>query len=99
MRALSAGVDHVWFGSQAFSEAKAFHPNLAVWNTASVTTMCWVCAAFSGGAPPQARRARPVFDAARPVVRGGTADVLCAQTFKYSLAQISACMQNYRKKR
>jgi hypothetical protein len=43
--------------------------------------------------------ARPVFDAARPVVRGGTADVLCAQTFKYSLAQISACMQNYWKKR
>ncbi len=59
VRAFSAGVDRVWFGSQAFSQASAFNQNLAVWNTASVTTMCWVCAAFSGGAP-RVGRARPV---------------------------------------
>jgi surface protein len=52
VRAFSAGVDRVWFGLQAFSGASAFNQNLAVWNTASVTTMCWVCAAFSGGAQP-----------------------------------------------
>ncbi len=65
------------FGSQAFGSATAFNANIGAWNTASVTKLNYVCAAFGpGGVPPRAPQdgARPVFDAARPVVRGGTAD-------------------------
>jgi surface protein len=65
----------VWLGSQAFSSASAFNANIGAWNTASVTNLRDVCAAFGpGGAPPPAGRARRVVDAARAVVRGGTAD-------------------------
>ncbi len=51
----SVGVDCVWLGSQAFKEADAFKANIGAWNTASVTTLSEVCAAFSapGGAPPR----------------------------------------------
>ncbi len=79
MRAFSVGVDRGWLGSQAFYKASAFNANIGAWNTASIiTSLSGVCAALSGpgGAPPQAGRARWVVDAARAVVRGGTADVL-----------------------
>jgi hypothetical protein len=75
VRALSAIVDRVWLAAQAFLGASAFNANIGAWNTARVTTLQSVCAA-SGRA---ARRmqpgcARPGFDAAWPVVRGGNAE-------------------------
>ena len=53
---LPAGVDRGWLGAQAFYAASAFNANIGAWNTASVSTMAYVCAAFSarGGAPPRA---------------------------------------------
>jgi surface protein len=36
----------VWFGSQIFNYAIAFKANIGAWNTASVTSMTNVCAAF-----------------------------------------------------
>ena len=53
---LPAGVDRGWLGAQAFSSAKAFNANIGAWNTASVSNMASVCAAFParGGAPPRA---------------------------------------------
>ena len=44
------------FGAQAFTSASAFNANIGAWNTAAVTTLYAVCAAFSarGGAPPRA---------------------------------------------
>ena len=42
-------------GSQAFQSASAFNANIGAWNTARVTTLESVCAAFGpGGAPPRA---------------------------------------------
>ncbi len=38
-RALSDGVDRVWFGSQAFTWAFAFNADIGAWNTASVTKL------------------------------------------------------------
>jgi hypothetical protein len=73
MRACSVGVDRGWLGSQAFYQASAFNANIGAWNTASVSNMQSVCAAFSA-APARHRSARRVVDAARAVVRGGTAD-------------------------
>ncbi len=87
VRACSVGVDRMWLGSQAFNMASAFNANIGAWNSAAVTSMAYVCAAF-GRAGPAARhrkrpgRARPVSHAARAVVRGGTADAharVCAQ--------------------
>ncbi len=76
-------MDRVRLGSQAFLYSKAFNANIGAWNTARVTDLGQVCAAFGlalgmrrsrpGGAH-SGGRARPGFDAARPVVRGGTAD-------------------------
>ena len=49
------GVDRGWLGAQAFQSASAFNANIGAWNTAAVTTLQWVCAAFGpGGAPPRA---------------------------------------------
>ena len=76
MRTRSIGVDRGWLGSQVFNGASAFNANIGAWNTAAVTTLSNVCAAFSAPAarPVQAGRARRVVDAARAVVRGGAAD-------------------------
>jgi hypothetical protein len=38
VRALSAGVDRVWLGSQAFYGASAFNQDLSAWNVARVST-------------------------------------------------------------
>jgi hypothetical protein len=48
-----------------------------------------------GGAPPRAGRARPGRDAARAVVRGGTADArarVCAQTCVHAHARVCTCV-------
>jgi hypothetical protein len=60
------------FGAQAFYSAAAFNANIGAWNTASVTSLYVVCAAFSARRRVTAAgRARRVVDAARAVVRGG----------------------------
>ncbi len=46
VRALSVGVDRVRFGPQAFASATAFNANIGAWNTASVTDLSSVCAAW-----------------------------------------------------
>jgi hypothetical protein len=46
LRAPSAGVDRVRLGSQAFYWASAFNANIGAWNTARVTSLESVCAAF-----------------------------------------------------
>ncbi len=43
---LPVGVDRVWLGSQAFRSASAFNANIGAWNTARVTALSYVCAAF-----------------------------------------------------
>jgi hypothetical protein len=61
------------FGAKAFS-ANTFNANIGAWNTASVYTMQGVCAAPGPAARTMADALGRGFDAARPVVRGGTAD-------------------------
>ena len=52
---LPVGVDRGWLGAQAFYSASAFNADIGAWNTASVTTLYEVCAAFGpGGAPARA---------------------------------------------
>ncbi len=46
VRALCFGVDRVRLGSQAFASATAFNANIGAWNTARVSNMFWVRAAF-----------------------------------------------------
>ncbi len=55
------------FGSQAFSNASAFNANIGAWNTARVTALSSVCAAFRprGATAGASGPARPGFDAAR----------------------------------
>jgi hypothetical protein len=65
VRALSVGEDRLRFGLQAFAVASAFNANIGAWNTASVSNMVSVRAAF--GRRLTTGRARPVFDAARPL--------------------------------
>ena len=79
MRARSVGVDRVRFGSQAFNGASAFNANIGAWNTASVTTLNYVCAAFPARAARHRRRDAlgRVVGAARAVVRGS--DRRCAR--------------------
>ena len=67
VRVLSVGVDCVWLGSQAFYVASAFNANIGAWNTARVSDLSRVCAAFRPAAHHRGGRARPVFDAARPL--------------------------------
>ncbi len=47
-RALSAGVDRVRFGSQAFQSATSFSANIGAWNIASLTSLYQVCARSVG---------------------------------------------------
>ncbi len=84
MRGRSVGVDRGRLGSQAFNTASWFNANIGAWNTAAVTTLSSVCAAF----PARAARHRGrealggVVDAARAAVRSGAADArarVCAQ--------------------
>ncbi len=80
------------FGAQAFQGASAFNADIGVWNTASVSNMAYVCAAPGPGGAHYGGRARPGFDAARPVVCGGTADVRArAHTCRRSLRRGLGC--------
>jgi surface protein len=62
------------FGAQAFYGASAFNANIGAWNTARVTTLSSVCAARGPAARTMADALGRGFGAARPVVRGDTAD-------------------------
>jgi surface protein len=64
--ALHAAVDFRVVGSQAFASASVFNANIGAWNTARVTDLSSVCAAFRP-ARTAADCARPVFDVARPL--------------------------------
>ncbi len=46
VRALSVGMDCVWFGLQAFESASTFNANIGAWNIALVATLSGVCAAY-----------------------------------------------------
>jgi hypothetical protein len=73
VRELSVGADRVWLGSQAFHKASTFNADIGVWNTARVTTLDNVCAAFDRRhAMRQMRSGGARCGAA--IVRGGTAD-------------------------
>ncbi len=74
------------FGAQAFYSASAFNANIGVWNTASVTSLYYVCAAPGAAThtmadalgPASMRRGR-LFAAAPPMrVRVRTCAGCCA---------------------
>ena len=86
---LSVGVDRVRFGSQAFSSAAAFNANIGAWNTASVTDLTGVCAAFSARRRATAGTRSAGVRCGAAVVRGGTADApacVCVLTHVRALA-------------
>ncbi len=101
VRALSIAVDRVRFGLQAFNQASAFNANIGAWNTASVITLSWVCAASARRAPSQWTRSADLRCGAA-IVCGGTAELAaediartrgCVRTrFLHSLAWMSACL-------
>ncbi len=62
------------FGAQALSNAKAFNADIGAWNTAAVTSLSLVCAAPGPAARTTADALGRGSNAARPVVRGSTAD-------------------------
>ena len=51
-------VDRGWLGVQAFASASAFNANIGAWNTARVTTLYPVGAAFSARAARHRGRPR-----------------------------------------
>jgi surface protein len=75
MRALPVGVDRVRLDPQAFNVASAFNANIGAWNTASVTNMYQVRAAFSAGGGTMRPTRSIGIRCGVAVVRGGTADV------------------------
>ena len=80
------------FGAQAFNHASAFNANIGAWNTAAVTTLDRVCAASGPPARTTADALGRGVGAARPVVRGGTADARArAHTCRHSLARGLGC--------
>ncbi len=71
------------FGSQAFYTSK-FNENIGAWNTASVTTLYYVCTAFGPAARHRGGRAQSVLDAARPSCAAASpmrAALLCKHTY------------------
>ncbi len=97
MRAPSAGIDRVWLGLQVLNGASAFNANIGAWDTASVTELSGVCAAFSARAAHHRGRDKlgGVVDAARAVMRGGAADaralVFCADVWARACAGVPVC--------
>ena len=91
-QARSVGVDCVRLGSQAFSSASAFNANIGAWNTASVTSLISVCAAFC-----RQRATRRAFSAG-PRCRCAwrhrrcVCVCVCAHTYRHSLARVSTCL-------
>ncbi len=74
------------FGAQAFNSASAFNANIGAWNTASVSNMAYVCAARGPAARSMADELGRALNAARPVVRGGTADARARRAHVSALA-------------
>jgi hypothetical protein len=80
------------FGAQAFESASAFNADIGAWNTGAVLSLTGVCAAFGPAARTMADALGRGFGAARPVVRGGTADVHArAHTCRHWLARGLGC--------
>ena len=94
VRALSVGIDRVWFGSQAFAGASAFNADIGAWNTAAVNSLSYVCAAFGPAARHRGGRAQSGCGAVRcgaALVRDGAADArarMCVRTHTYSLPRL-----------
>ncbi len=77
----SAADRRVVVGSQAFAyEAIAFNAAIGAWNTASLTSLAYVCAAFGPAARLRRRTRSAGFNAARLGcgLRCGTAEFVCA---------------------
>ncbi len=56
VQARSVAVDRGWLGAQAFQYASAFNADIGAWNTASITLLANVCAAFPARAARHRRR-------------------------------------------
>jgi hypothetical protein len=74
------------FGAQAFTWASAFNANIGAWNTASVTTLSSVCAAFPARAARH--RGRDALGGASPIC--ARTSCVCAQTCGH--ARASPCV-------
>ena len=89
---LPVGVDRGWFGAQAFLGASMFNANIGAWDTARVTSLQEVCAAFSARAARHRRRdalgrssvRRGPFCAAAPPMRARVC--LCADVWARACA-------------
>jgi surface protein len=95
MRALSVGVDRVRLILQAFRGASAFNANIGAWNTASVTNMYQVRAAFSAGGGTTRPTRSIGIRCGVAVVRGGTADAracMCTQVLALACAGCHGCI-------
>jgi hypothetical protein len=98
VRALSVGVDRVRFGPQAFSvpsQLSAFNANIGAWNTASVTTLSYVCADFGRRREPAAGALGRSPMRRGPLCAGGSADAracVCAHVHALACAGVRGCM-------
>ncbi len=85
------------FGAQAFQRASAFNAKIGAWNTASVTSLSYVFAAFPARAARQCKRDAlgGVVDAARAVVCGGyrrcALTRVCADVLARACAGVHVC--------
>ncbi len=75
---------------QALKYAQKLMANIGAWNTASVTEMAWVCAAFGRRRAPWRTHSDGVRCGAA-VVRGGTADVRVRIHVRARFRQQLAC--------
>ena len=81
-------VDRVRLGSQAFASSSSFSANIGAWNTASLTSLYQVCAAF-GRRRTTAAGALGRGSVRRGTCGDGTADArahTCVRAYTYSLA-------------
>ncbi len=96
VRALSVGAESLRFGLQAFYKATAFNANIGAWNTAAVTSLSAVCAAF-GRQRATAADALGRTSMQHGRVRGSTADVrargVCVHTYRCCMASIYTCVR------
>jgi hypothetical protein len=86
---LPVGVYRGWIGAQAFGSASAFNATIGAWNTASVTTLYYVCAAFGPAARHRGGRAQSVLDAVRPSWAAAPpmrAALVCNHTYRHVAA-------------
>jgi hypothetical protein len=75
----------VRFGAQAFYGARTFNANIGAWNTASVTTLNNVCAAFGPAARHGGGMHSVCVRCGAAVVRGGTcAGVHAIYIYRYT---------------